>query len=74
MRLDLDNLQTTEKLFYAGVDPTLYKERASSVDVCRCCYNDWEYTDDVDHPPYSDRSIMLYRCAICQAPLSESDN
>lgn len=74
MRLDLDNLQTGEKLYYAGVDPTSYKEQGSSVDICVRCHKEWKFTDDVEHPPYSDRILSFWRCAICQAPLSESDN
>lgn len=68
MRLDIDNNMTAVTLITKGVDLNRYND--APIDVCNQCYARDNFTDDVEHPPYSDD---VYKCAICRTRLTDSD-
>lgn len=66
MRLDIDNNITAIVLMSRDVNLKRYND--APIDVCSQCYARDGFTDDVDHPPYSDD---VYKCAVCGAQLVE---
>lgn len=70
MRLDIDNSKTKTVLILKLVDIRDYVQKSAPVDVCGMCYARHKFTDDVEHPPYSDD---VYKCAICRTRLTDSD-
>lgn len=68
MRLDIDNNKTAVALMKKGVDLKHYND--APIDVCSQCYTRYVFTDDVEHPPYSDD---VYKCAICRTRLTDDD-